>query len=51
MEKALKIYNDFCDMDCGDYSETMEADVVFIHALLCEIGEADTIKFLQVYFE
>lgn len=51
MDKAIRIYNQFCDMDAGDYVETMESDIKFVSCLLETIGEEDTIKFLTSYFE
>ena len=41
-QQALSIYEDSKDMDYDDYSESRDADISFIAALLTNIGEDAT---------
>lgn len=51
MKEAIKIYSMFSDMDSGDYSETIESDLLFIKILIDTIGTADTIRTLENYYK
>jgi len=50
-QKAIALYNEFCDLDFMDYTETQESDISFITALLETLGETDTRAFLTAYFD
>lgn len=38
MENAIKLYEEFMDLDFLDYEETFEKDIAFVQALIDELG-------------
>lgn len=47
---AQKIYNELCDLDFMDYTESIESDLDFIQALIDEIGAVNARAYLLDYF-
>ena len=48
---ANELYNEFLDMDAGDYAETKENDLNFINSLIELYGVNNARDILKAYFE
>lgn len=51
MLTAIRLYNDFLDMDFMDYIEDFEEDIAFIASLVAEMGEEGARAYLTQYFD